>query len=32
MCVGEFAKAKNMNAKDAFNYLYAYKGIEFLCE
>jgi hypothetical protein len=32
MCVSEFAKAKNMNAKDAFNYLHAYKGIEFLSE
>lgn len=32
MCVGEFAKVKNMNVKDAFNYLYMYKGIAFLCE
>jgi hypothetical protein len=32
MCVGEFARAKGMNVKDAFNYLHAYKGIGFMGE
>jgi hypothetical protein len=32
MCVGEFAKVKSMNTRDAFNYLHANKGIEFLSE
>jgi hypothetical protein len=30
MCISEFAKAKGMNTKDAFDYLYAHEGIEFL--
>ncbi|MDR2191519.1 MAG: DUF3791 domain-containing protein [Endomicrobium sp.] len=29
-CVDEFAKANNLSAKQAFDYLYKYKGIEFL--
>ncbi|MCL2443511.1 MAG: DUF3791 domain-containing protein [Treponema sp.] len=32
MCVGAFAKAKNIGEKDAFNYLNKYKGIDFLIE
>jgi hypothetical protein len=32
MCIGEFARAKSISAKDAFNYLRAYKGVEFLIE
>jgi hypothetical protein len=32
MCVGEFAKAKSISVKDAFNYLHAYRGLEFLIE
>jgi hypothetical protein len=32
MCISAFAKAKGINVKDAFKYLHAYKGIEFLIE
>ncbi|GHV94668.1 hypothetical protein AGMMS50293_09880 [Spirochaetia bacterium] len=32
MCIGEFARAKSISVKDAFNYLHAYKGVEFLIE
>jgi hypothetical protein len=32
MCVDEFAKAKSISVKDAFNYLHAYQGVEFLIE
>jgi hypothetical protein len=32
MCIGEFARMKGINVKDAFNYLHAYKGVEFLVE
>ena len=29
-CVSEFANTYNMSQKNSFNYLYKYKGIEFL--
>lgn len=32
VCVNEFANRFKITAKDAFNYLYAHKGIEFLKE
>jgi hypothetical protein len=32
LCVGAFANAKQVPQRDAFNYLYAHKGIEFLME
>jgi hypothetical protein len=32
MCIGEFARAKGISVKDAFNYLHAYQGVEFLIE
>ncbi|GMO52427.1 MAG: hypothetical protein Ta2G_10390 [Termitinemataceae bacterium] len=32
MCVSEFANEKNLNIKEAFQYLYAHKGIQFLAE
>ena len=32
LCVGAFAREKNITHKDAFNYLYEYKGIEFLID
>lgn len=31
-CVSEFANRNNLSAKEAFQYLYKYKGIEFLKE
>ena len=30
MCVSAFAASKNLNPKDAFNYLAEYGGIDFL--
>jgi hypothetical protein len=32
LCVSEFAKQKRTNPREAFNYLYAHKGIDFLIE
>ena len=32
MCASAFAQAKNLNQKDAYNYLENYKGIDFLEE
>jgi len=32
LCVGAFATEKNISYVEAFNYLYAYKGIEFLID
>jgi len=32
LCVGAFARAKEISNVDAFNYLFAHKGIEFLIE
>lgn len=32
ICVSEFAKKYNMKIKDAFQFLYQYKAIEFLKE
>ena len=32
VCVNEFAKKYNISAKEAFQYLFNYKGIEFLKE
>jgi hypothetical protein len=32
MCVSAFAELKNLNQKDAYNYLEEYKGIDFLEE
>lgn len=32
VCVNEFAKRFNIASKEAFNYLYTYKGIEFIKE
>ena len=29
-CVSEFANTYNMSQKNSFNYLYKYKGIDFL--
>lgn len=31
-CVSEFANRYNLSTKEAFQYLYKYKGIEFLKE
>ncbi|MDO4467824.1 MAG: DUF3791 domain-containing protein [Bacillota bacterium] len=31
-CVNEFSKYYNMNQKDAFLYLFEFKGIQFLIE
>lgn len=31
-CVNEFSKYHNMNQKEAFIYLFDYKGIQFLVE
>ncbi|MDR2702439.1 MAG: DUF3791 domain-containing protein [Spirochaetaceae bacterium] len=32
MCVSAFSDKKNLNQRDAFNYLYDHKGIDFLIE
>jgi len=32
MCVSAFSRSKNLNQKDAYNYLEEYKGIDFLDE
>ena len=32
LCVGRFAEHYNLSLKDAFNFLFKYKGIEFLKE
>ena len=32
LCVSAFAEAKNLNQKDAYNYLEKYKGMDFLEE
>ena len=32
VCINEFADRFNITAKESFNYLYEYKGIEFLKE
>ena len=32
LCVRAFAERKNITLKDAYNYLYEYKGIDFLIE
>jgi hypothetical protein len=32
MCVEKFADANGIGSRDAFNYLYKYKGLEFLDE
>jgi hypothetical protein len=32
MCIGEFARTKGISVRGAFNYLRAYKGVEFLIE
>ena len=32
VCINEFALSKNMTEREAFRYLYAHKGIEFLVE
>ncbi|SFU75246.1 DUF3791 domain-containing protein [Butyrivibrio sp. M55] len=32
VCVNEFADKFNIDSKDAFTYLYDYKGIEFIKE
>ena len=32
LCVGAFAREKNISCVEAFNYLYTYKGIEFLID
>ena len=32
LCVSAFAMRKNIPNKDAFNYLYMYKGIDFLID
>ena len=32
ICIGEFAKRKEISQKEAFNYLYAHKGIDFLID
>jgi hypothetical protein len=32
MCVSAFSGKKGISQKDAFNYLYDYKGIEFLVD
>ena len=32
LCIGAFARQNNINCVEAFNYLYMYKGIEFLID
>ena len=32
LCVGAFARQKKIPPTDAFNYLYSYKGIDFLVD
>ena len=32
LCVGAFAMQKNISYTDAYNYLYKYKGIDFLID
>lgn len=32
ICISEFAKQKSITAKEAYNYLKEYKGLEFLNE
>ena len=32
VCINEFALSKSMTEREAFRYLYAHKGIEFLIE
>ena len=32
LCVGAFARGKGISHTEAFNYLYAHKGIEFLID
>jgi len=32
MCISAFARSKELNQKDAYNYLDEYKGIDFLDE
>jgi len=32
LCVSAFSNKKNLDRRDAFNYLYDYKGIDFLIE
>ena len=32
LCIGAFAREKNISYAEAFNYLYLYKGIQFLIE
>ena len=32
MCVSAFSNKKGLNQRDTFNYLYDYKGINFLIE
>ena len=32
VCINEFALSKNLTEQEAFRYLYANKGIEFLTE
>lgn len=32
VCVNEFAAAKNMTEREAYRYLFAHKGIEFLID
>lgn len=32
VCVNEFAEKYNITAKEAFNYLYVFKGIDFIKE
>jgi len=32
LCIGAFARQKNIPPAEAFNYLYSYRGIDFLVE
>ena len=32
LCIGAFAREKNISYAEAFNYLHLYKGIEFLID
>ena len=32
LCVGAFARQKNIPPTEAFNYLYSFKGIDFLID
>jgi hypothetical protein len=32
LCIGSFASHRNLSPAEAFNYLYTYKGIDFLIE